>query len=182
MFEKDGYEVVRNLIPGRTRRQIEDSIRFLRTKGALKYDDGLVEKAFSAYGVPVTERLLQSLSPTISKLTGFPLYPTYSYLRLYLKGAVLPRHVDRASCEISVTLTISSEGTDPWPIFLDVNGRTVSVKLEPGDALIYRGQDLAHWRECFEGESQLQVFLHYVRQDGPYSRFRFDERKHIGLH
>jgi hypothetical protein len=33
--------------------------------------------------------------------------------------------------------------------------------MEPGDATIYLGCELEHWREEFKGEDCAQVFLHY---------------------
>src|SRR5262245_56552260 len=99
MFKEEGYIVVRNLIPSQMCQPIQEGIDFLRKKNLLRLGDRTVEKAYCAYGTPVTERLLQMLCPIVSKLVGAPLYPTYSYLRLYLNGAILPKHIDRESCE-----------------------------------------------------------------------------------
>jgi hypothetical protein len=46
--------------------------------------------------------------------------------------------------------------------------------------MIYKGLEVPHWREPFAGERQLQLFLHYVRQDGPHAAQRFDGRPHLG--
>lgn len=46
--------------------------------------------------------------------------------------------------------------------------------------MIYKGLEVPHWREPFAGEQQLQLFLHYVRQDGPHASQRFDGRPHLG--
>ena len=125
--------------------------------------------------------LLRILMPKISEITDCRLCPTYSYARVYLQGAVLPRHVDRPACEISTTLVIVYESPKIWPIFIETNGETIVIELEQGDALIYSGVEIPHWREEFEGEYQIQVFLHYIREDGKYERFKFDKRSHLNM-
>ena len=57
----------------------------------------------------------------------------------------------------------------------------VPVNLEPGDMLIYKGCDLFHWREKFEGEHHLQAFLHYNDKNGPYGDNLYDGRENLGL-
>ena len=44
---------------------------------------------------------------------------------------------------------------------VEENGVRKSVLLERGDALIYRGDKIAHGRPVFQGEWQTQLFLHY---------------------
>ena len=36
------------------------------------------------------------------------------------------------------------------------------LELDRGDAMIYHGRDLKHWRNKFNGVSQYQIFSHYV--------------------
>jgi hypothetical protein len=42
--------------------------------------------------------------------------------------------------------------------------------------LIYRGIDIPHWRETYDGDRLAQVFLHYVDQNGPHNEWKFDKR------
>jgi hypothetical protein len=90
--------------------------------------------------------------------------------------ADLKKHTERPSCEISVTVMIGSDGTK-WPIFIEDN----EVVLQPGDAVIYLGCELEHWREEFKGDWHSQVFLHYVDANGPYSNFAIDGRPLFGI-
>ena len=55
--------------------------------------------------------------------------------------------------------------------------RYAKALLTPGDALIYRGVDLFHWREPYVGRQLVQVFLHYVDRRGPRADQKFDGRK-----
>jgi hypothetical protein len=128
------------------------------------------------YGDPIMEMLLEELRPHIEAIAGLQLFSTYAYFRVYQPGAVLPKHRDRPACEISVTLSLASEG-QRWPIFVEHASNIVEIHLNPGDGLLYRGCDVAHWREEFQGMYQSQVFLHYVDQAGPYANWKFDHRE-----
>jgi hypothetical protein len=115
--------------------------------------------------------------------TQLKLYPNYSYARIYKKGDVLQRHKDRLSCEISTTLNL---GGDPWPIYLEPSGKTglkgIKVNLKPGDLLIYKGTELEHWREIFNGENCAQTFLHYSDVKSKDAKKNiYDGRPHLGL-
>ena len=147
------------------------------------WNDAQVPNTYSHYADLVMETLLLGLIPRMEKETGFKVYPTYSYARIYKNGDVLHRHSDRYSCEVSTTLNL---GGDPWPIYLEPSGKQgmagIKINLNPGDMLIYRGCDLEHWREAFEGQHCGQVFLHYNDQKSKDAeRNKFDGRPMVGL-
>ena len=147
------------------------------------WNDPQVPETYSHYSDIAMETLLEKLVEPMSKETGLNLIPTYSYARIYKKGDVLKRHKDRYSCEVSMTMNL---GGDPWPIYLEPSGETakegVKIDLEPGDALIYRGCEVEHWREAFEGENCGQVFLHYNDASGENAEEnRYDTRPFLGL-
>ena len=55
-------------------------------------------------------------------------------------------------------------------------GDTTSVLLDEGDAVIYRGCELVHWREAYnEGTKLAQVFLHYVDANGKFTVWKDDK-------
>ena len=147
------------------------------------WNDPQVPETYSHYSDIAMETLLEKLVEPMSKETGLNLIPTYSYARIYKKGDVLKRHKDRYSCEVSMTMNL---GGDTWPIYLEPSGETdkegVKIDLEPGDALIYRGCEVEHWREAFEGENCGQVFLHYNDASGENAEEnRYDTRPFLGL-
>jgi hypothetical protein len=47
--------------------------------------------------------------------------------------------------------------------------------------LIYKGCDLEHWREKFNGKDCAQVFLHYNNTKTLGKENLFDSRPHLGL-
>ena len=147
------------------------------------WNDTQIPETYSHYGDIVMETLLEKLAEPMSKETELELIPTYSYARIYKKGDVLKRHKDRYSCEVSMTMNL---GGDLWPIYLEPSGKTdkegVKINLEPGDALIYRGCEVEHWREAFEGENCGQVFLHYNDASGENAKENaYDRRPFLGL-
>ena len=132
------------------------------------------------YADTLMESILLHLQPTMEQATGLSLFPTYSYLRIYETGAVLTRHKDRHACEISASLTLGYDAPESWPIWLDIHQQPRSITLNRGDMLVYKGRDLAHWRERFDGKYWIQAFFHYVDANGPLASHKFDGRGGIG--
>ena len=110
-----------------------------------------IHNSHSQYSDGLMESLLIQMHPFMEITTGLKLYPTYSYYRVYRPGAVLEKHKDRPSCEISTTVTLNFDylGADyQYPIFIEGN----ECNMCPGDLVIYRGCDVEHWREEFKGD------------------------------
>ncbi len=128
----------------------------------------------------ISESILVQVQPLMEAVCGEALYPCYSFLRIYGHGAVLPRHIDRPSCEISATLTLGYDADSIWPFFAGDEDAGAEVLLAPGDFLAYKGAEVPHWRNRFEGKYWVQVFLHYVRAAGEFAEFRYDRRPAIG--
>lgn len=158
------------------------------------WNDEQVPNTYSHYADIAMETLLLKVKPVMEKHTKLKLTENYSYARIYKKGDILERHKDRFSCEISTTLNL---GGDEWPIYIEpdskkgklINGmynsdftKGIKVNLRPGDMLVYRGNELEHWREPFTGQDCGQVFLHYnnVATQGSAENI-FDKRNHLGL-
>ena len=145
------------------------------------WNDSQIPETYSHYGDLVMETLLEQIKPLIEEQAGHKLNANYAYARIYKKGDELKRHKDRWSCEISTTMNL---GGDKWPIFLEPSGeegkKGLEVLLEQGDMLIYKGCELEHWREPFEGENSAQVFLHFndARKEDANE---FDGRPFLGL-
>ena len=159
------------------------------------WGDTQIPNTFSCYGDFVMETLLMKMLPVMKQHTNLDLIPTYSYARAYKRGDKLRRHKDRPSCEISCTLNL---GGDPWPIYLEPKknvgipdgkkitvssqNKGVRVNLKPGDMLVYKGMELEHWREEFQGNDCAQVFLHYNDQKSKDAAQNVNDRRpHLGL-
>lgn len=114
-------------------------------------------------------------------MTGRTLLPTYSYCRVYQPGEALKPHVDRPSCEVSVTVNVATKG-EPSPIYTQFgNNDPEKHILNPGDALVYMGCDVMHWRQPLSEEQlNVQFMLHYVSKDGPNATYNRDTRPALG--
>jgi hypothetical protein len=197
-FQKNKYIVVKNAISEELsdfaykyfllKRQVAETL--FNTKYISPFEemygvwnDSQVPNTYSNYADMVMEVLLVKLLPLMEKVTKLKLNPNYSYARIYKEGDILKRHKDRFSCEISTTLNL---GGDVWPIYLDPTGKEnnkgIKVILNPGDMLVYKGNELEHWREPFTGEKCAQVFLHYnnIATENAKDNI-FDRRLHLGL-
>ena len=180
-----------------------DAVKYMYDNN-ITYDNGMfgtwkdsqIPNTYSHYADHVMETLLMKTLPVMQKETGLELVPTYSYARAYKKGDILKRHKDRPSCEISTTIHL---GGDQWSIFIDPTGSNnvideyknihkpdapqgVKIDLDIGDMLVYSGCELEHWREQFQGNVCVQVFLHYNHVNGQFAeKNKFDKRPMLGI-
>ena len=127
--------------------------------------------------------LALQVQPKIESVSGYSLYPTYCYTRLYLPGYTMHPHLDRPACELSSSLTIGYGGRDtPWELYIeDDNGDEVEFVLEPGEGLLYRGRDYHHWRWPLDRGWQIQTFVHYMIVNGEVHQELKDAGIHIDL-
>jgi hypothetical protein len=114
------------------------------------------------------ETLQEILWPEIESIIDDELLPTYSYARLYSNGDDLEPHTDRPACEISATIQLGRSHHYAWPIYV---GNT-RIDLGEGDAIIYKGCEVEHYRKACEGPENYysgQVFIHFVKKNGEFS-------------
>ena len=178
-FERDGYVVTRKVFDQNSLDIYTTYALMLGEKRFLRRD----EKAGfrDRYGDTLMESVLLHLKPAMEQITGLSLLPTYSFLRIYEAGAVLTRHKDRRACEISASVTLAYDAAEPWPLWLETHEEARAITLNAGDMLVYKGRELPHWRERFDGNYWIQVFFHYVDANGPLASYKFDGRPALGL-
>jgi len=129
---------------------------------------------------PLMENVLRGLTPRLEELIGKALHPTYAFVRVYRKGDRLKKHRDREACEVSLSVNLAQDCEAPWPLWVEGPCGARAADLSPGDVLLYRGNECMHWRDEFSGEEFIQLFLHYVEQEGPHAGLRFDGRGALG--
>jgi len=141
-----------------------------------------ITSRFSYYADPLIEVLLQASTEAVESATGKSLIPTYSYARIYQPGEELKPHVDRPSCEISVTVNVATKG-EFSPIYTKYKGDVPQAHvLNPGDAVIYKGCEVVHWRKPLEADQlNVQFMLHYVDKDGLNASYAKDGRLNYGM-
>jgi hypothetical protein len=190
-FKENNFEIVRKAISNDVLEYININIDVftemsLRNRpptplNPFPYGDIQTPESFSFYAPLYAESLLKYLKPLVSNIVDKNLVETYSYMRVYYNDAELERHVDRPSCEYSVTLCCKK--TKDWPIFFETKDNIdISIELEEGDLIVYKGDLLPHWRESYEGDLHYQIFLHYVDINGKYGKMEeYDRRPCLGL-
>lgn len=136
--------------------------RMEQQKESMIFNDGQCRQSWADYGK--NWELLEDSLEKMEDLTGLRLGPTYDYCRIYTVGEVLNRHSDRYSCQISATVCLRNEGK-PWEFHWEGG----SYAMEQGDAVVYRGVEIEHWRDENPDAKVYQSFLHYVDLDGPYA-------------
>lgn len=183
-FEKQGCVFVKNFIDEQTisvvSQYFENKIR--RGEWTEISDKGDPTSRFAYYADPLIEVLLQASKEAVEDATGKELMPTYSYSRIYQAREKLYPHVDRPACEVSVTVNVATKG-EFSPIYTQY-GQNDPEKhvLNPGDAVIYMGCDVVHWRQPLrEDQLNVQFMLHYVDKNGPYAEYAKDKRPAYGF-
>jgi hypothetical protein len=143
-------------------------------RGEGKRDDHM-PTALSFWGDSTLDAFHLSMLSTVEQVVDSPLFPTYCYARLYNHGDTLHRHHDRAACEIVATVHLGHHGAAAPPICFATGHR---VTQTPGDAVVFQGQQIDHWRDSFLGQVFGQLFMNFVRADGPHRDQALDRRYH----
>jgi len=214
-FDRDGYYIVKNLWNPEELYYPLPPERGQLTWWGNKLDqftvtgevESQVEGSLARYNHPQYRKIHSGIRLKLEKILGRKLYNTYYYDRYYFPGQELTRHADRDACEISLTLHISTNLEEEWPIWIktpDVYqdkdkkklltiGENRSVILESGDGMIYKGCERPHWRDRMPGTLQSslaqfnnesmsplyyhQIFFHYVLQDGERAHCAWDQAR-----
>jgi len=220
-YKKNGYLIVRNYISS----EWADCLCFffLKAKANNQTNQDTMSPGAHCYvGANPFELLLDYKTDFLKKtLKWKSLVPTYSYGRIYQNGSTLIHHIDRPSCQLSVTLNLGGKYKTPWSLWVAEKGhlktqslydkgmtedqinfafgyinpdRSINrvapiqspdeewseIVLEKGDAMIYMGMLLPHWRNpwvCEKHEYQAQLFMHYIDEQGPFKKWKYDRRK-----
>lgn len=170
-----GYLVAERLIDTRLATALYLMFHLRRHRGETKQDDQ-VRGAGSFWGDSTLDALLIALLPDVERVAGERLVPTYCYGRLYERGDVLRPHRDRAAAEVVANIHLGYRGGPPPPLVFGSAGAATAVELRPGDAVVFLGTELEHWREPYQGEDFGQLLLNYVRAGGPHRACEWDGR------
>jgi hypothetical protein len=177
-FWDNGFYLIPGLFDARQCALLKQGIEQAAPFGTQERE-GIAEAvgSFNQYKPLLGEILSRHAQARIEACVARPLLPTFSRWRIYERGMELTRHIDRKACEVAVSVTIYSEGGDAdWPLeFTDLHGIDHAAMLAPGDALIYQGGTIPHWRAPFAGDRQYQLFLFYVLADGDRADRAFDQ-------
>jgi hypothetical protein len=166
-FARDRFLPLADLVHPYHLGELRRYYRRLIRRGNLPLGDSQSPFRYIAHNEPVARFFHQQLTKVVSAMAGEELQPSYVYFASYTGGAELERHTDRAQCEVSLSLCLDyapdPDEATPWPLMVDTAHGTVTVRQALGDALLYRGCELPHYRRRLaEGHTSTSWFLHYV--------------------
>jgi hypothetical protein len=132
---------------------------------------------FYRYKCPRFKSLAFKIKSVLIDLLEEDLIESYWFDRFYFSGSSMLPHKDRPACEISVSLHISNTSENDFPLWFESEDGPTSIITDPGDAVIYKGTKVKHWRNVLRGDSVTyyhQVFFHYVRLNGYHVEHAWD--------
>jgi hypothetical protein len=175
-LEKNNFLFVPNFISQEQANFLQQEFYKLEVSGQYTKDKQAPNSPAVYNFKPFLELLCQKTNEVTNLIEELVL-PTYTYARIYKNGEVLERHRDRPACEISLTMNIGGDAA--WDISIQKpNGEEINLNLNQGDAMLYLGCVADHWRNTpFSGQNYSQIFLHYVRSNGPCAWAYFDKKQ-----
>lgn len=167
---REGYCTISELIPPLQLAELRRYYRCLIRRGVIKFGDRQVARRYYAHNESVARFFHAQLKEIVTTIVGEPVKPSFVYFASYVSGAKLARHIDRAQCVFTVTLLIDCspepESESPWPIHLVAKTGRVTIFQAIGDALLYRGSVLPHYRNLLpQGTTSTSLIFSYVPRD-----------------
>ena len=206
-FDTNGYLIIKNLCdPKKLFHPVPKERGLFNWKGSDKLDkfthqevENQVNGSVARYWHPQYRKIHSEIRLILERVIGRKLYNTYYYDRFYFPGQELKKHTDRPACEISVSIHVSTNIKESWPIWIKTpdtfedstmknlisSGENKFIDLDAGDGMVYKGCERPHWRDPMPGllESSIsknknlyyhQIFFHYVLQDGIRAHHAWD--------
>jgi hypothetical protein len=164
---REGWVRLPGLLPRQLVASLQDYVNPLVDEGHLRFNDAQSRRYFQ-HSEPMAVWLHQQLGPYVQALATEPVKRSYAFLGGYVEGSDLKPHVDRDQCEYTLSLTLDAQPgrrrADAWPLGLtDRLGADRWAKLAPGDALLFKGRELHHFRRPLAaGRRSISAFLHFV--------------------
>lgn len=185
-FIENRYIVLNKLVPPFVLSSVARSYKDRITTKRLRLDDGQSNRYYEHNG-RIARYLQFQLTDYIRKVVAHNAKPTYTYFGGYIPGSTLAPHVDREQCEFTMSLTIGHfPQNESWllslgkkPLFdrvvpeggirptMPPEEEIVDAELYDGDALLFMGRHLVHFRRGSlpPGQWLNQIFFHYVQEN-----------------
>lgn len=181
-LNKLGWDYISDIITKEEAIQIkyENYMGAIHDLGGLKtHFDKERGNVMCCYAPPSSTFVVKRMKSILENLLGEELIPSYWFTTTYHNKGWMNCHTDRPSCEVSVTMNIC--GDAKWPIKLkDLSNKRREVVTPVGHGVAYLGTIVPHWRSplrTHKNDRFMQLFLHYVRKDGPYADYAYDRNQ-----
>jgi len=169
-FRKRGYVPLQGLIHPFHLGALRTYYRQLVRDGDLCLGDAQTSRRYFAHNERIACFFHHQLSAVVGSIVGAPIKPSYVYVASYQPGARLLKHTDRPQCKYSISMCIDFTPAPavrtPWPLCLETKEGPVKIFQGIGDALLYRGPELPHYRTPLAKDcTSTSIFFHYVHRD-----------------
>ncbi len=169
-FQKEKYTVLRGILPPVQLAAFRNYFGELRAAGFMIFNDLQVSLRHAIHNDALSIYFHEQLAPLVSLAVGESVKPSYVYSATYVEDAVLEPHTDRPQCEFTMSMQIGYEPeletgeVSPWALCLDdLHGNKIETFLANGDAMIYKGCELVHYRDALSKNHQsTSIFFHFV--------------------
>lgn len=175
---RDGYTVLRDVIPPYQLAALRQYYRDLVTEGHVPQNDAQVEGRYFLQNEPMAAHFHAELNGLMSHVFGQPTKPLLSYFGRYEAGASLKKHADVGGTgPFGVSLLLDHvpevDRSKTWPLRMHVGprrSRVVSTDLAIGDAVAYMAYEVPHSRAPLREGTTSHLFLFYTQATSPEAR------------
>lgn len=175
-FEELGYTYLTNIIDKETCEDFAKEMLYLKAMNKLtaeergqvaapNADPGVYKPSYGFGGVQKFNDYLHFISKPLADKIGIKWKDKHCYCRIYYNGGLLGKHVDRPGLDYTLSVTLMSTLTNPFPLHvIDKKGNLVSADTKVGDGILILGTKMQHWRDplvCDPHLSCIQLFMHW---------------------
>jgi hypothetical protein len=175
-LQTEQYAVLRKIIHPLQLAALRRYFRALDARGHLKASSNkhYAHRRRSVYDEETARFVQAQITSLVNRITPAPVRPSHCQVSVYQPGAFLRRHKDQPQYVWNLSLVVDAEPeteeAGAWPICVEVGGRTREVRLEIGDAVLYRGSEFTHWRDVLpDGQSVTLLFCFFSPAGGQTS-------------
>ncbi|MGV3526349.1 MAG: hypothetical protein ACO1RX_19170 [Candidatus Sericytochromatia bacterium] len=164
------YLILQALLPPLQVSALRSHIQSLTAQGFFMLGDAQVPQRGMIHNEPVLRFWQFQVAHLLQALIPGGVKASYAYLATYAPGATLHPHTDRAQCTWNLSLLLDSAPeqarANAWPLYLQTGTQTTRVQLGLGDAVLYPGARMPHWRETLPADQYVSLgLLHFVAPD-----------------
>ena len=165
-FAARGWCELPSLLPLPQAQAVAEYLEALVQRGDWQLGDAQVDRRYGWHNEPVVRFFQHQLSHFVAGVVGEAVRPSYCYASLYREGASLRPHLDREQCLYTITLWVTRSGgveAPRWPLWFRTAEGKACATQSAGDAVLFRGAELPHWREQPPpGGEGTTLLFHYV--------------------
>lgn len=142
---------------------LRSSLRDMQAFGNPNRTNNPAEHKLGFYNPPLGRMLGMALAPRIGAMLSRPDCSfSNSFLWQYDCGSDMGLHVDRPPLDITMSVPVSLDGADAWPVRVrQPDDEVIEWPSQPGSVLLFDGRWRPHWREPFQGRRALVLLLHW---------------------